>query len=168
MSTLTTEPMTLWRVDFTGLYGRHLCRHSQFGINLTHLLALAGVWFGVYALLYHATQLVWLPWALAGAYLAVVALNAPLRVCLATAAFLGVFLAAVFWVPEMPWWLYLVMIPVFYELQALGHKVWTVAEDMTEYNKLFPKGPVLSVVLLFQEVPLTLNYLLFDCKRWRA
>ena len=36
-------------VDFAELYARHLCRHSQFGINVIHLAALFGVWFGVFA-----------------------------------------------------------------------------------------------------------------------
>ena len=52
MSTLTARPMSLPIVEFDELYARHLCRHSQFGINVTHLAALFGVWFGVYGLVY--------------------------------------------------------------------------------------------------------------------
>jgi hypothetical protein len=160
--------MSLLRIDFAELYGRHLCRHSQFGINGVHLAALFGVWFGVYAAAYWLTHAAWLPVALAVGYLALVALNAPIRVCVATAAFLAIFVAAVLWVPELPLWVYLVMVPVFYELQSLSHKVWTASADMTEYNKKYPKGSVLFVVLLINEVPLVLNYLLFDSKNWRA
>jgi hypothetical protein len=168
MSTLTSEPMSLLRLDFAGLYGRHLCRHSQFGINVVHLAALFGVWFGVYGIVYALARVEWLPVALAVAYLALVALNAPVRVGVATAVFLALFLAALFWLPELPLWVYLVMVPVFYELQSLSHKVWTAETDMSEYNKRYPKGSVLFVVLLINEVPLVLNHLLFDMKNWRA
>jgi len=168
MSTLTSEPMSLLRVDFAELYGRHLCRHSQFGINVAHLAALFGMWYGVYGIAYALARVEWPPVALAAGYLALVALNAPVRVCVATAVFLALFLAALFWLPELPLWVYLVMIPLFYELQALSHKVFTAETDMTEFNKKYPKGSVLFMVLLINEVPLVLNYLLFDRKNWRA
>ncbi len=167
MSTLTSRPMSLLRSDFMDLYARHLCRHSQFAINITHLAALFGVWFGVYGFLYALVGLPWLPVALACAYLVLVALNAPLRVIAATAVFLAVFVAAVLLLPTLPFWAYLVMIPVCYEIQSLSHKVWTRAADMTEFNKRYPKGPVLFVVLLICEVPLVLTYLVFGRKDWR-
>ncbi len=168
MSTLTTEPMSLLRVDFPGLYRRHLCRHSQFGINVVHLAALFGVWFGVYGIVYFLNRVEWIPITLAVGYLGLVALNAPIRVCVATAVFLALFLTALFWLPEFPIWVYLVMIPVCYELQSVSHKAWTVESDMTEYHKRFPKVSVLFVVLLINEVPLLLNYFMFDLKNWRA
>ena len=171
MSTLTSEPMTVLRVDFRELYARHLCRHSQFGINVVHLAALFGVWFGVYAVVYLLARVEWLPVALAVGYLGLVAINAPLRVVVATAALLALFVAAVLALPEQPLWMvpvYLVMIPVCYELQSLSHKVWTASEDMTEFNRKYAKGRVLFVVLLINEVPLVLNYLLFDPRSWRA
>jgi hypothetical protein len=168
--------MSLLRVDFAELYARHLCRHSQFGVNVAHLAALFGMWYGVYGIIYSLVRgrpeftplPEWLPIALAAAYLALVARNAPARVCVATAVFLALFLAALFWLPELPIWVYVVMIPVYYELQALSHKVFTVGTDMTEFNKKYPKGPVLFIVLLIYEVPLVLNYLLFDRKSWAA
>ena len=66
--------------------------------------------------------------ALAVAYLALVAINAPYRVCLATAVFLAFFVASVLALPRLPSWsipAFLVMIPVFYKLQAWSHKIWT-------------------------------------------
>jgi hypothetical protein len=166
VSTATSRPLTLLRVDFRDLYERHLCRHSQFGINAAHLAALFGVWYGVYAFLYWLTRAEWLPVALAAAYLALVALNAPLRVIVATALFLALLVAAVLRLPALPWWADLLMVPVFYKLQAWSHKVFTVERDMTEFNKRYPKGPVLFVVLLVYEVPLLLNYLIFGRKSW--
>jgi hypothetical protein len=168
MSTATSRPLTLFRVDFRDLYERHLCRHSQFGINVAHLAALFGVWYGVYAFLFWLTRAEWVPVALAAAYLTLVALNAPLRIVAATALFLAAFVAAVLYLPALPWWADLVTVPVFYKLQAWSHKVWTVERDMTEFNKRYPKGPVLFVVLLVYEVPLLLNYLAFDRKSWTA
>jgi hypothetical protein len=163
MSTaLESQPLSLWRVDFPDLYARHLCRHSQLGINVVHLASLFGLWFGLYATAYRLVGEWWVPVVLALVYFGWVALNAPPRVCVATAVFLTVFVAAVLWLPELPIWIYLVMIPVFYKVQSWSHKVWTVSNDMTEFDKRFPKGFVLFVVLLINEVPICLNYLLFD------
>jgi hypothetical protein len=167
VSTVTVRPMSMLRVDFVELYARHLYRHSQFGINIVHLASLFGTWFGVYGLVYALIHLEWLPALLAGVYWMLIALNAPVRVSLASAVFLALFVAAVLWVPELPIWLYLVMIPLFYEVQSLSHKVWTAETDMTEINRKYPKGFVLFVVLLINEVPMVLNYLLFDRKSWK-
>ena len=56
---------------------------------------------------------------------------------------------------------FVAMIPVFYKLQSWSHKIWTVADDMSEFNKRFPPGRALSTILLIYEVPICLNYLLF-------
>jgi hypothetical protein len=153
-------------VEFPELYARHLCRHSQFGINVAHLVALFGVWFGVYGTLFWLFKTPWVPIGMAVAYLGVVAANTPLRVGVAVALFLALLVAAVVLLPELPIWAYLVMIPVFYELQSLSHKVFNVERDMTEFNRKYTKGRVLFVVLLFYEVPIILNYLVFDRKNW--
>jgi hypothetical protein len=168
MSTDLARPLGLVNVDFADLYARHLCRHSQFGINVNHLAALFGVWFGVYGFVYSLVRVEWLPVTLAASYLALVALNAPLRVTLATAAFLALFLLAVLRLPELPLWVYLLLIPVSYRVQAWGHKWFTREDDMTEFNRRYPKGRVLFVVLLIYEVPLVLNYFLFDRRSWTS
>jgi hypothetical protein len=172
MSMVSSRPMSLHSIEFQELYARHLCRHSQFGINVAHLLALFGTWFGVYGFVHWLLRsewapvglATWVPIGMAAAYLAAVAINVPVRVTVATALFLAVFLAAVFWLPELPLWAYLLMIPVFYKLQAWSHKWFNVEQDMTEFNKKYEKGLVLFIVLLFYEVPLVLNYLIFDRK----
>jgi hypothetical protein len=154
--------MSMLRVDFTELYARHLYRHSQFGINVVHLASLFGTWFGVYGLLFSLWHEVWLPVGLAVAYWVLIALNAPARVCVASAVFLALFVATVVYTPELPWWVYLLMVPLFYKIQSWSHKVWTRERDMTEINVKYPKGFVLFVVLLINEVPIVLNFLLFD------
>ena len=129
-----------------------------------------GLWFGVYATLYQAVLLLDLPagWliivALAVTYLALVAINAPYHVSLATAVFLAFFVASVLALPRLPSWsilAFVAMVPVFYKLQAWSHKIWTVAADMTEFNKRFPPGRTLNLILLIYEVPICLNYLIF-------
>lgn len=167
MSVATPQQLSLFRVDFADLYARHLCRHSQFGINVVHLVALFGVWFGVYGLLFALTGAEWLPVALATSYLVLVAFNAPARIILATTLFLATFVAAVLWLPALPLWAYAVLVPVCYKLQAWSHRMFTAEADMTEFNKRYPKGTVLFVVLLVYEVPLLLNYLL-DRKSYAA
>jgi hypothetical protein len=168
MSTITSRPMSLLRVDFSELYARHLCRHSQFGNNAVHLTSLFGLWYGVYGVIYSLVRVEWLPAALAVAYLALVAFNAPARVCAATAVFLILFLTVLFWLPELPVWVYVLMVPVFYKIQAWSHLLFTAETDMTDFNKKYPKGFVMFVVLLICEVPLVLNYLVFDRKHWTA
>jgi hypothetical protein len=168
MSTVTSRPLSLLRVDFADLYARHLCRHSQFGINVAHLAALFGIWYAVYGLVYWLVRAEWVPVALAAAYLAVLVPNVPTRVLAAAGLFVALLLAALLGLPQPPVWVYLVLIPVCYKVQAWSHKVFTVERDMTEFNKKYPKGLVLFVVLLVLEVPLVLNYLIFDRKNWAA
>ena len=179
MSTLAPRPLSVLRLDFQDLYARHLCRHSQFGINVAHLAALFGTWWAVYGIVWWLVRAAWgvVPagWvlgALAAAYLAVVATNVPLRIVVVTVLFLVFFivacLAAFLELPELPVWVYLILVPVFYKLQSWSHRLFTVERDMTEFNRRYPKGPALFVVLLFYEVPLVLNYLVFDRKSWAA
>ena len=163
---LTSQPMSLWRVDFRELYARHLCRHSQFGINVFHLAALFVVWFGVYGFVHWLAPAPWVPVAMAAAYLAAMLPSLPIRVTLATAAFLALFVLAVLRVPMLPWWVYLVMIPVAYKIQSWSHVRFHIEHDMTEFNKKYTKGYVRFFVLLFYEVPMLLNYLTFDQKSW--
>ena len=167
-SIVPARPLSLARIDFADLYARHLCRHSQFGINVAHLAALFGVWFGVYGFVYALLRDPDVPAVMAVAYLLSIVHNLPVRVTVATAVFLAAFVSAVIWLPLLPFWAYLIFVPVFYKLQAWSHKVFTTARDMTEFNQRYPKGQALFWVLLFFEVPFLLNYLVFDRKRWSA
>ena len=167
MSVVSERPMSLLHVEFDELYARHLCRHSQFGINVVHLAALFGIWYAVYAIVYRLTGTFWAPVALAAAYLAVLAPTVPARVLAATGLFVGVLVVALLPLADLPHWavaLLLLAIPLCYKLQAQSHKWFPVERDMTEFNKKYRKGFVLFVVLLFAEVPIALNYLVFDRK----
>jgi hypothetical protein len=176
MSAGTTQPLSLLHVEFDALYTRHLGRHSQLGINVAHLIALYGLWFCIYAAVDQAARLMGLPasWlvvvVMAAAYLVMVSLSAPARVSLATAVFLALFVASVLGLPALPGWsivVFLALVPVFYKLQSWSHLVWTAAADMSEFNRRFPPGRDLNLILLTYEVPICLNYLLFCRKDWR-
>jgi len=157
---LTTRPLNLLFVEFKELVARHLCRHSQLGINVVHLIALSAIWYAVYGLLYWLVGIEWVLAVPALVYVAALAPNLPIRVLVATSLFLALILAAAIWLPA-PWWAYLIMIPVSYKLQAWSHKFFTIETDMTEFNKKYLKGFALFVVLLIYEVPIVLNFLLF-------
>jgi hypothetical protein len=164
MTTLTNRPLRLLLVEFNELYARHLCRHSQFGVNVAHLIALFAIWYAIYGLLYWLAGIEWLLAVPALVYLAVVAPNVPIRVLTATALFLALILAAVYCLPA-PWWAYCVIMPVSYKLQAWSHKFYSLEADMTEFNQKYTKGFILFVVLLIYEVPIVLNFLLFAPRR---
>jgi hypothetical protein len=166
MSDAATRPLSLVHIDFYDLYARHLRRHSQFGINVAHLVALFGTWWAVYGIVYWVYPAEWLLVALAVAYWAVIAVNLPVRVAAACAVFLAAFVAACLWLPELPVWVYVILVPVFYKLQSWTHRVWTLEHDMTEFNKRYPKGFTLFVILLFYEVPIVLHLLLFGRRDW--
>jgi len=176
MSAGTTQPLSLLHVDFDALYTRHLGRHSQVGINIAHLIALYALWFCVYAAVAQGARLLGLPasWpvvvVMAVAYLATVSINAPPHVTLVTAVFLALFVASVLALPALPVWSiagFLALVPVFYKLQSWSHRVWTAAADMSEFNKQFPPGRDLNIILLIYEVPICLNYLVFRRQDWR-
>ncbi len=169
MSTLTAQAMSLLQINFQELYLRHLCRHSQLGVNVVHLTALVGIWVCVYAALFALTGSPYVPVGLALAYFAVLALNTPARVLAAVALLLALLVGAVVAIPAPPawaFWIYLLPMPIFYKVQAWSHTVWNVERDMSEFNRKYAKGSTLFVVLLFYEVPIVLNYLAFDRRHW--
>ena len=47
---LSARPLTFFRIEFSELYARHLCRHSQFGNNVVHLMAVFGTWFALFGI----------------------------------------------------------------------------------------------------------------------
>jgi len=159
MSAVTSRPMQLFFVEFQELYARHLCRHSQLGINIVHLIALFGIWYAIYGLLYLIAGTEWVLFVPALLYLAALAPNIPMRVLAATTLFMAAILALAVFVP-LPWWIYLPMLPAFYYLQAWSHKWFTIETDMTEFDRKYTKGTLLFIVLLLYEVPIVLHFLL--------
>jgi hypothetical protein len=160
--------MNVLSVDFRELYQRHLCRHSQFGINVVHLLSLVGTYLALCGIVYALVNSKWVLLGIAVPYLAVLAFNLPVRVLVANVAFLALFFATFFALPGLSVWVYLPAIVVFYLVQLYSHKVFTRETDMTEFNQKYKKGLALFVLLTVYELPILLNYLLFGQKDWRA
>jgi hypothetical protein len=153
--------MRLLIVEFNELCARHLCRHSQFGINLIHLIALFATWYASYGLLYWLCGVEWALAVPALLYLAILAPSLPLGVLATTALFVALVVATVLLLPQPPFWIYLIIIPLAYKIQNWSHKFYTIETDMTEFNQKYHKGTVLFVVLLFYEVPIIMNYFFF-------
>jgi hypothetical protein len=159
--------MNLFKINFRELYERHLCRHSQFGINVIHLASVIGIYLALFALLapllnsnYWVLSLLTLP------YFVTLAFNVPFRVLVASAVFMALVFGLLVSLPEMPIWLALILIVVSHKVQTLSHRFYDKELDMTEFNKKYKKGPVLFVLLLVYELPILLNYLLFGRRNW--
>ncbi len=111
------------------------------------------------------------PWFLAAIplpYLAVLAVNVPARVLLACVLFVAAFLAGFLALPPVPLWSAILLVPMCHVLQNWSHRIWTRERDMTAFRAKYRKGPALFTLLSFYELPLLLNYLLFDRKNWSA
>jgi hypothetical protein len=160
--------MSVLSVNFRELYERHLCRHSQFGINVIHLVSLVGTYLAVFGLIYGLVESEWVLVGLAIPYLLLLATNLPMRVFVVLAVFLALFFLAFLALPPVAFWWYLVGIVVCYEVQLWSHKVYSKEKDMTEFNQKYPKGFVLFVVLTVYELPILLNYLIFGKRDWCA
>jgi hypothetical protein len=158
--------MNVLRVNFQELYERHLCRHSQFGINVQHLVSVAGIYLSLLGIIYFLLPFEWLLVSLAVPYLGILALNIPTRVFAAVTVIIALLFAAQFTLPEVPWWIFLIAIVVLHRLQVWSHKIYTAERDMTEFDSKYKKGLALVVVLSFYELPLLLHYLIFDTRNW--
>jgi hypothetical protein len=160
--------VNVWGANFQELYRRHLCRHSQLGNNVIHLVAVAGIYLALCGVLVGLAHSWWILAAVAVPYLAVLAFNVPLRVFVLLVAILAALFAALFALPAVSWWWYLLAVPVLYKVQALGHKLYDKERDMTEFNQKYHKGFALFVLLSVYELPILLNYLFFGKRDWCA
>ncbi len=158
--------MNPFNANFSELYDRHLCRHSQFGINLIHILAVLGIYLCLYGVGYHIVGVDWPLIAVAGLHAAILAFNVPLKVLGSTVLFLAAVIVLVVSLPLAPIWVYVLPIYPIYKIQVWSHRVYNVERDTTEYDKKYKKGFVLFVLLSLYEVPILLNYLAFDANNW--
>jgi hypothetical protein len=160
------------KVNFSELYERHLCRHSQYGINVIHIIAVLGIYLALAGIILSLAGSEWVLLGIIILHLMIVALNVPILVLLGNLLFMTGFFALCLLLPKKPEWLwvsvYLLAVPLLYKVQAWSHKVYNVERDMTEFNKKYKKGFVLFVLLSIYELPLLLNYLVFDPNNWPA
>jgi hypothetical protein len=158
--------MNVLSVDFHELCRRHLCRHSELGINVAHVVSVLGTYVLLGGLVYALAAPEWLLPALVVPYLTILAFNIPLLVILLNTLLLGLVLLICRALPSLPLWSYPLAIVVFYKLQAWSHKVYRRESDMTEFDKKYPKGFTRFVLLSVYELPILLNYLFFGKDDW--
>jgi hypothetical protein len=153
--------MSLLRPNFSELYERHLCRHSQFGINVQHLVGVTITYLCLCGLVRAVAGETW-PLAVCSlVYLIIIVSNTPLRIALVTVAFVVLLSLIFLTLLPLAWWIYVAVILVAYKVQAWTHRYWDVAYDMTEFDKKYRKGFCLFVLLSIYELPILLAYLLF-------
>jgi hypothetical protein len=160
--------MNVWRADFQELYRRHLCRHSQFGINVAHLASVVGTYLALFGVIYGLVHTAWVLVVLTIPYLMILVVNVPFRVFLINACFIAATVALLLALPQVSVWWYLPALVVFHWIQLWSHKLYTRETDMTEFNMKYHKGFALFVLLSVYELPILLNYLFFGKKDWCA
>jgi hypothetical protein len=160
--------MNVLRANFGELYQRHLCRHSQYGINLIHVLSVVGVYLGLFALLHGLVQSEWLLLGITVPYLLILLLNVPCRVFVVNVFVMGLIVLGASALPELSMWWYLLGIALSYKIQVWSHRIYTKEQDMTEFKKKYQKGFALFVLLSVYELPILLNYLCFGRRDWCA
>lgn len=161
--------LSLLRINFDELFRRHLCRHSEFGINVLHILSVWGVYFSLLAIEYRCLQ--WLVpaaplWQLLAMlllslvpWLAVVAPNVPMAVLLVTGT-MGCALSLPAALQPFPAWVHLLLLPLWHQLQLVSHRFYTVHRDMSEFAQRYRKGWHLSALLAVYELPILVQYFL--------
>ena len=167
MDRLSDYPMSLLDVEFEELYQRHLCRHSQFGINVIHLVALFGTWYSAYGIMYWLIPSPWTMVVLGVSFLVMVVSNLPILVFVTTIIFVTGVCTLVLYA-SLPWYRsYLVIFLLSYKIPQWSHKIYQIEHDMTKFNQKYPPSTLLLFILLLYEVPIILNYLVFRYQDWK-
>jgi hypothetical protein len=156
--------MNLFQVNFQELYRRHLCRHSQFGLNVWHLIAVVGIYFSLYGIAFALPGAPWVVGSVLSLYFLILAFNVPWRVVLLNALVVGGLLAAFLTLPQIPFWIHLVLLLVWHRFQVWQHRIYDHSHEMEEFAEKYRKGPVLFVLLAVYELPILLNFLVFDSR----
>jgi hypothetical protein len=160
--------MNLLHADFQELYRRHLCRHSQFGINVLHVVSVVGTYLALFSLIYALVPTEWLVVAFTLPQLLLLAFNIPFGVFLINGLLLASILGVVFALPQVFFLWYLPVLVLFHQVQVWSHRIYTRETDMTQFNNKYRKGFALSLLLSVYELPILVNYLFFGRKDWCA
>jgi hypothetical protein len=157
-------------VNFHELCRRHLCKHSQFGLNVWHLVAVAGVYLALFGIVFALPGAPWIVGGALTAYFAVLAMNVPFRLLLLSVAVIGVLLTAFLMLPELlglprfPVWGHLILLIVWHRCQVWQHRIYDHSIDASEFADKYKKGPALFVLLAVYELPILLNFLFFGAR----
>ncbi len=150
------------QVNFQELYRRHLCRHSQFGLNVWHLIAVFGIYFSLYGIAFALPGAPWIVGTILGIYFLVLGLNVPFRVWVLNVLIVGLLLAAYLSLPQVPVWVYVVLLLIWHRFQVWQHRYYDKSHDMQEFTDKYRKGPALFILLAIYEMPILLNFLIFE------
>jgi uncharacterized membrane protein len=177
--------MNILSVNFEELYRRHLCRHSQFGLNIGHLGSVFAVYFGLCGIVWEITSRFigyehpeYVILALVTPYLLVLLFNVPFKVWLTSLVMVAVIVTASCFVcphislpgelASLTIVLYIALILIAHRYQNWSHKFYHKEQDMTEFNKKYKKGLVLFFLLAVYELPILLNYLVWNKRDWTS
>jgi hypothetical protein len=161
--------MNIVNINFDEVYRRHLCRHSEFGINVLHIGSVCGVYLSLLAIEFRCLQ--WLlpdasVWQLFSAmlisllpWLGVVAINVPGSVLLTTGGIV-VALCLPAAAQPLPAWCHLLLLPLWHQLQLISHRFYTVHRDMSEFAERYRKSWHLSLLLAVYELPILVQFFL--------
>lgn len=69
--------------------------------------------------------------------------------------------------PEVPVWVHILLLFAWHRFQVWQHRIYDKSLDMTEFTEKYRKGFALFVLLAIYELPILLNFLVFD-RRNRA
>ncbi len=153
-------------IDFQELYRRHLCRHSQFGLNVLHLVAVVGIYLSLYRIVFSLPGSIWILGAGLSIYLGILMAKLPFRLWLINTVVVLLLLSLAAAAPAFPIWGYVLLIFFLHWFQNWSHRLYTKSYDMTAYKKKYPKGVPLFLTLSLFELPILLNYLAFDRRSW--
>ncbi|MEZ6033862.1 MAG: hypothetical protein R3C17_12275 [Planctomycetaceae bacterium] len=170
------QTISIFRINFDEIYRRHLCRHSQFGLNVQHLIAVYGIYYSVYSLvailirhlvpqLDIAAQAVTLA-VLSIPYIGVLAANIPVTLISVTIASIALLIAGSVQHTTIPFWVHIVLIVMWHRVQLWGHKRYTLHRDMAEFESRYRKGGHLFLLLAIYELPILLHYFLAGRCDW--
>src|SRR5262245_29414630 len=102
--------MNPFHADFRELYARHLCRHSQFGINVLHLIAVAVIYVALLGMVAALPGAIWIVAVAVSIYAALLARNIPPGLLMVNLLMIAVFVAVFLWLPRMSVWIYSVSV----------------------------------------------------------
>ncbi len=159
--------MKIKNICFGELYLRHLCRHSEFGLNVLHIAAVAGVYYSLAGLIRALTSSLflntgWLPVTLLLflPYAAILLRFVPTTTAIFSLLIVVAIVSLQILSPPLPIWVHAALILFWHRVQIWSHRLYSRAYDMTMFSGKYPKGPVLFLVLAVFELPLLVHYFL--------
>jgi hypothetical protein len=166
-------PLRILNINFDEVYQRHLGRHSQFGINVLHLIAVYGVYFCIFSVARFAViaglpqlsqpELTVILFGLSVPWLAVLLWNVRMGALLLSVLSASLLSLAAALLP-LPLWLAIPLLPAWHQLQQLSHRWYTTHRDMARFAVGYPKGAKLVIMLAVFELPILLHYFIVgDC-----